>query len=209
MLNNIYSCQCILLSKKNCGEGHIVLELLTKEQGLIKATAFGAQRLSKRFKGAIDYFKIIEAELEYKNQNIHIKHIFSSVRTVLNEFKDISNNIKKFSAGSYILELCSMVLHPLEPDEAINSEIFNSLLNTLKNIEKNTDEQILDTVYSFTVELYKKAGFIPELKQKKGTKNILEHIQEFNFTILEKTPKSFILLENVFSKPCYQSEDNF
>jgi DNA repair protein RecO len=191
--------KCVILSRKNFGEGHVLLTLLTERYGVVKAFAFGGQRLSKRFKGNLDYFKFLEAELEQKNDNGNTTFTIAAVKNVMHDFKALSLNIQKFAAASYIQEMCSIVLTPNEPAGKSDSNYFLDLYNALCKLEKTgSAEEILSIIYEFSINLYVETGFLPEIKRMAGIKNMMSHLEEFNSRILGAAPKSFSVMENAF-----------
>ena len=201
MENSKILTKCIVLSKRNFGEGHMMLTLLTERYGVIKASAFGGQRLSKRFKGNLDYFKFIECELEHKKKdNMNITNI-TSIKSVLHDFKAIGKSIERFAAASYIQELCAIVLTPNEAMGKSGSNYFLNLYEALCKLEQqDSPEEILTTVYDFSICLYTDTGFLPELKKMSGVKNMISHLEEFNSRILGTAPKSFAVLESVINQ---------
>jgi DNA repair protein RecO len=201
MENSKFLTKCIVLSKKNFGEGHIMVTLLTERYGIVKASAFGGQRLSKRFKGSLDYFKFIECELEHKKKDGGNLTNITSVKNTLHNFRAIGQKIERFAAASYIQELCAIILTPNEASGKSGSNYFLHLYQTLCKLEQqNSQEELLSTIYDFSVQLYTDTGFLPELKKISGNKNIISHLQEFNSRILGTAPKSFTVLESVINQ---------
>ncbi len=198
MENSKILTKCIVLSKKNFGEGHLMTTLLTERYGVIKASAFGGQRLSKRFKGSLDYFKFIECELEQKKDS-NLTSIIS-VKDTLHDFKAMGHNIERFAAASYIQELCATILTPNEANGKSGNNYFLTLYEALCKLEQQaSSEEILSTVYDFSIGLYTDTGFLPKLKKMSGAKNIISHLAEFNSRILGATPKSFTVLERIIT----------
>lgn len=201
MENSKFLTKCIVLSKKNFGEGHLMITLLTERYGVIKASAFGGQRLSKRFKGSLDYFKFIECELEQKKTNNNNLTNIMSVKNTLHDFKAIGHSIERFAAASYIQELCAIILTPNEANGKSGDNYFLTLYETLCKLEQQSSpEEILSTVYDFSISLYTDTGFLPELKKMSGVRNIIGHLAEFNSRILGITPKSFTVLERIIDQ---------
>ncbi len=190
--------KCIILSKKNFGEGHIIMTILTDSYGVIKASAFGGQRLSKRFKGNLDYFKLIEAELELKNKNGDNIFSISSVKNLIHDFRPLSLNIQKFAAASYMQELCSIILTPNEATGKNNTSYLKELYAALCKLETaDSTEAAITVIYDFCINLYTDTGFLPEIKRMCGIKKMMGHLEEFNSRILGITPKSFTVLSDV------------
>ena len=209
MDSNKILARCILLSKRNFGEGHVILSLLTERYGVIKASAFGGQRLSKRFKGNLDYFKVIEAEIELRIKKGHSVFSIAAIKSVPHEFKNIGTSIERFAAASYMQEVCSIVITPNESVTATEENYFIELYNSLIKLEgQNSKEDILKTVYDFSLDLYTQTGFLPDIKKMYGIKNMIDHLEEFNSRILGAAPRSFAILENVINSKNIPSEDS-
>lgn len=191
----------IVLSKKSFGDGHISLGLLTEHSGLIRVCAFGGSRLSKRFKGGLDYFQILEAEIRTRACPENTYYDISCVKKIKHRFENISKSIQKYTAATYISELCSMLLTPMEKN-AHNSETYYKMLATcLDKINKldNSDE-IMYEVYKLNTLLYESTGFTPKISFADNVNAQLQQIEHFNSQILEKTPRSFELLWKTYYK---------
>lgn len=190
--------KCLVLSKRNFGEGHMDITLITEKYGVVRASAFGGQRLSKRFRGGLDYFKLIEAELEHKKKNEVSVFSVTAVKNVIKELNAIGKNIARFAAASYIQELCAIILTPNETSGKSGNKYFTDLYNALIKLEKqDSNEEILTTVYEFSINIYTETGFLPEIKRTIGIRKMLCHLEEFNSRILGTAPKSFAVLETV------------
>jgi DNA repair protein RecO len=194
-------CDLIILSKNSFGDGHIGLAILTENFGLIRATAFGGSRLSKRFKGGLDYFQILDAEIKTKHCPENTYYEISSINKVKHRFSNITKSIQKYTAATYISELCSMLLTPLEKN-AHNSETYYKMLaDCLNKVDiENNFEEIMNEVYKLNTLLYESTGFTPKIDFANDTNSKLQQIEHFNSQILDKAPKSFELLWNTFYK---------
>ncbi|MEI6092980.1 MAG: recombination protein O N-terminal domain-containing protein [bacterium] len=200
MTANTFSTDAILLTKKKFGDGHVNLCLLTDHFGLIRVCAFGGQRLSKRFKGGIEYFQIFEAEIQITTLNNQQNYNLSCIKSVKERFASIPTMMEKYVAVSYVQEMSSMLLNQLERNNLGSSSYFNQVVECISKINSLTDKNnILDEVYNLSISLYQSTGFIPEIECSDSNNTKLCRLENFNSNILEKSPKSFTMLSNLYS----------
>ncbi|MFH1222769.1 MAG: DNA repair protein RecO [Pseudomonadota bacterium] len=190
----------LILTKRLFGDGHITFNALTRDIGLINAPAFGGQRLSKRFKGGLDHFQIVEIEIEEKINSGVASYNISSVKDVVKKFTQITSTMEKYTSASYVLELTSTILMPYEKAGKSGRTYFELAADCLQKIdsEKHSKEMITE-VYNFTLELYRESGFLPNIEKLNGVKNMLEHLEELNSKIIGTAPKSFALLYKTYA----------
>lgn len=201
MTPNTFSTDAILLTKKKFGDGHVSLCLLTDHLGLIRVCAFGGQRLSKRFKGGIEYFQVFEAEIQVTMQNGQQNHNLSCIKSVKKRFTNIPMMMERYIAASYIQEMSSMLLNQLEKDNPGSTSYFNQVVSCMSRINSITDKAtILDEVYDLSISLYQNTGFIPDIECSNSTNTKLCRLENFNTNILEKSPKSFAMLSEIYNQ---------
>jgi DNA repair protein RecO len=193
------STDAILLTKKIFGEGHVSLCLLTSELGVVRAFAFGGQRLSKRFKGGLEYFQVFEAEIQKSSQQDQPVFNLSCIKSVKHRFENIPSMLERYIAVSYVQELASMLLNPLETNGKDAEKYFDMLVNCIKRINGTSNKnEILDEVYNLSVSLYKSTGFIPEVVCTGSANEKLCRLEHFNSNVLERAPRSFYLLSGLY-----------
>ena len=163
----------IILKKKTVNENNIICSILSEDIGYIDALAFGANSLSKRFKGNLDYFKILKLELISKN-NTDFYNISSSCR-IIYDFKNISKNLSKFYIASYVLELSSIIIHHKEIYSKNNKNYFDIIYNTLNYINEHNSIN-KEFALKFTLKIFKETGFIPEDYKLKINTNLKKFI---------------------------------
>ena len=201
MKSNLFSPDAILLTKKSFGDGHINLCLLTSEFGMLRASAFGGQRLSKRFKGGIELFQIFEGEIQRNIIQEHPTFSLSCIKKIKHRFTNIPLMMERYVAVSYIQELASMLLNPLEKGGDNSDSYFEMIVNSMDRINNSEDKNnILDEVYDISNSLYKDTGFIPQVECANNANAKLCRLENFNTSILEKTPKSFLLLSQLYDR---------
>lgn len=192
---SILSTKSIILSKKPFGDGNLSIFLLTKELGVIRACAFGAARLSKRFKGGLDYFRTFDAEISIKESSECVFYEVSCVKKIHDIYSGISKRMDKFTAASYVSELTSMLLTPLEKKGSNNECYFDNLEACLQKIDLSIDtKEIMDEVYRYNVLMFEMTGFTPKLEYASSINSKLQQIEHLNAYILDRNPRSFSML---------------
>ena len=195
-----FSTEAILLTKKNFGDGNISLCLLTSDMGVVRSSAFGGQRLSKRFKGGIEYFQVFDAEIQENSSRGKTFFNLSCIKNVKYRFDGITNMVERYIAASYIQELASMLLNPMEKSGNSRNSYYEAVVGCLERINNAEDKNsMLDEVYDLSVLLYKDTGFIPQVECTYSADTKLCRLEHFNSNILEKAPKSFALLSELYS----------
>jgi DNA repair protein RecO len=186
---SILTTDSIILYKKQCS-GHIFYTTLTKDYGLLKISAFGGARLSKRFNGEIDYFKLLELEIEKKNDFFNLK---SYKKTILN-FNNIYQDIYKYVLANYIQELCINLLN-LDEKNGKTMSYYDLIKSYFKNLNEEKNNDLFNLTYETTLLLYKETGFLGQPIKEKEIKNKLIQMQEYSNNIICKNLKSFEVLK--------------
>lgn len=185
--------QALILSKKRFGDGHLMLSALTKEQGYLNISAFGGQRLSKRFAGKLDYFQVLEFEIQSSIKEGLVYHNLNSVNNVSSVFNNIPKDIKKYIAGSYVLELPNMLLTEHE-------NYFDFVYDYLEHIDSLIDtKEINKILISYTLATYRKAGFICNNLDISDNKLALNELLNLHSKLINKVPKTHSMLASVFN----------
>jgi recombinational DNA repair protein (RecF pathway) len=188
----------IILKKYPLKNTHLFLVLLTRELGLIKTVSFGSLNFSKRFKGSLDYFKILNLEATEQEKNKNKNYIIENIKEIKYEFKTIPKSIEKMSAASYIQDLTSELLNQEEKTSTKTKEnFFNIVSKSIYKIDnlKNKNE-ILTETYNLCLNLYKQTGFIDKFDKNSNKK--LNILKTYNDKIIEKNLKSFSVMNSCF-----------
>lgn len=127
----------IVLNTRDFGESSRILNVLTKEYGLIGIMAKGCKRLKSDIKG-------VSEKLSYAHFNIYYKEDKLSTLAnadVINIFSNIKKDITKISFASFLLELTEQVV------KQNNSEdIYQLLINALIKINDGFDPLVLTNI---------------------------------------------------------------
>ena len=120
----------IVLNTLDYGETSKILNVITKDYGLIGMIAKGSKQLKSETRALCD-------KLVYANFNIHYKEGKLSLLTsgdIIDNFKNIKKDIIKISYASYLLELAGQVIKQND-----NEDIYNILIAALKKIDEGYD----------------------------------------------------------------------
>ena len=123
----------IVINEKAYGETSKIINVITKEYGLIGIIAKGARTLKSEF-------RVSTAKLSYAYFNIIYKEGKLSTLVsadIINPFKSIIKDINKISYAVYILELSEQVV------KQTNQNIFDLMLSGLIKINEGYDPLII------------------------------------------------------------------
>lgn len=128
------SIEGIIIGETPYGETSKIVQILTKEYGIIGCMAKGAKSLKSNLRP-------VSTKLTYGIFHMHYKKdklsLLSNV-DVLDYFKNIKKDITKISYASYIVELATQVYKQNQ-----NMIIYELLIMTLKKIEEGFESLVL------------------------------------------------------------------
>lgn len=127
----------IIVSEIDYKESSKILNILTKENGLIGVIARG----SKKMKSPLSSVST-KLTYGYFHLNWHENKMSSLIEVdIINNFKNIRKDIIKTSYALFQLELSSKVYK-----HENNDNIYNLLINSLIKIEENLDPQVITNI---------------------------------------------------------------
>lgn len=124
----------IVLNTRDYGESSRILNVLTKEYGLIGIMAKGCKRLKSDIKG-------VSEKLSYAKFNIYYKEDKLSTLAsgdIINNFLNIKRDITKISFASFLLELTEQVVK-----QNNSKDIYQLLINALVKINDGFDPLVI------------------------------------------------------------------
>lgn len=133
----IESIEGIILSETNYSESSKILNVLTKEHGLIGVISKGCRNMKSKLRG-------VSRKLIYGT--IHIYYKEKGISTLIgidikNSFSNTIMDLEKISYASFILDLTNQVLR-----QSTDEGIFNLLKATLIKIEEGLNPQALTNI---------------------------------------------------------------
>lgn len=182
---DILNSKTIILSQKEINTNDKIYTCLTKDFGLISAIAFGAVKSSKRFKGCLDYFKILDLEFIRASKNNVDFYQINNLKKLEHSFSSFSNNLDKFYLASYIIELITILVNNGEILSKSNKNFYEILEKNFYFIEENNLNP-KEYALKFTLKIFKETGFLPDdYKLKK-----LTNLKQFVRAVVDSEPKS-------------------
>ena len=108
--------EAFLLHATPYRESDLVVVLLTRRYGRVSALARGARRSRRRFGGALDYFRLLEAELRPARTGALGQLLGAEV---LRFFGGASAGVESYWAGCHILEVARLGARDGDADEGL------------------------------------------------------------------------------------------
>ena len=124
----------IVLTTQDYGETSKILNVITKEYGIIGMIAKGTRSLKSSLRSSTDKLTYGVFNIYYKEGKLSIL----SAIDVINPFKNIKKDISKISYSSYLLELAGQVIR-----QNNNSNIYDLLINGLIKIDEGYDPLVI------------------------------------------------------------------
>lgn len=135
----------IVLSETNYSESSKILNIYTKEHGLIGVLSKGCRGIKSKLRG-------VSRKLIYGNFNIYYKEnglsTLISVDTI-NSFSNLVMDLEKISYASFILELILQVIKQND-----DKEIFNLLCSSLCKIEEGLNPLVITNILELKLLTY-------------------------------------------------------
>ena len=168
-----FRASAVVLRHSDWGEADRILTLYTREQGMVRAIAKGARKVTSRKAGHLQPFTHITVQLA-KGRDLLI---ITQVETV-NAFLPLHDDLVKTGYAAYVVEL---LLRFSYEEESANPTVFRLLVETLDRIEKE-DEAWLAIRY-YEMRFLDAVGFRPQLFECANCgREILAEDQFFSFT---------------------------
>ena len=127
----------IVLKETPYGDTSKIINVLTKEHGIIGLICKGAMSLKSPLRS-------VTMKLSYGYFNLYYKKDKLSILVsvdIINDFKNIRSDIFKISYASYLTDLVSQVLKGVKEDN-----IYSDYIETLKKIEEGKDPLIMTNI---------------------------------------------------------------
>lgn len=168
-----FRASAVVLRHSDWGEADQLLTLYTREQGMVRALAKGARKITSRKGGHLQPFTQITVQLA-KGRDLLI---VTQVETV-NAFLPLHDNLEKTGYAAYVIELLLRFSYEAEGG---NPTLFKLVIETLGRIEKETDSWL--AVRYYEMRLLDAVGFRPQLFECANCRReILPEDQLFSFS---------------------------
>lgn len=127
----------IIISELSYGETSKIINILTKEYGIIGCIAKGAKTLKSNLRTTTTKMTYGYFAMNYKKDKLSI---LSSV-DIINPFNNIKKDINKVSYATYIIELASQVIK-----QNNNPKIYELLIASLNKINDNFNPLVITNI---------------------------------------------------------------
>ena len=124
----------IVISEKAYGETSKIINIITKEYGIIGAIAKGSRTLKSSLRSVTTKLSYGIFTLYYKKDKL------STLKSVdiIDNFKNIKTNLNNISYASFILDLTEQVMK-----QTYHLEIYDLLITSLKKIDEGYDPLVI------------------------------------------------------------------
>lgn len=161
MIENV---EGIVINEKNYGDTSKILDILTKEHGIIGVIAKGCKTMKSNLRS-------VSSKLTYGKFTIYYKKDKLSILTeveVINSFSNIKKDIEKISFASFLLDLSTQVYK-----QCLNNDIYDLLISSLTKINEKFDPLIITNIIELKYLDY--LGVMPNLDGCTicGSKNVV------------------------------------
>lgn len=114
-----YSTEALILGIRNWGEADKIITLLSPQQGLIRAVAFGCRRTKSTLAGALQMFNQVEVQLRQGDR-------LDTIRTcsLLHSYRIMSTDFTAMAYGAFVAETASQLAIENFPQQ----DMYNRLL---------------------------------------------------------------------------------
>jgi DNA repair protein RecO (recombination protein O) len=168
-----FRASAVVLRHVDWGEADRILTLYTREQGMVRAIAKGARKVTSRKAGHLQPFTHITVQLA-KGRDL----LIVTQAETINAFLPLHDDLMKTGHAAYVVEL---LLRFSYEEEGANPSLFKLLVETLDRIEKE-DEAWLAVRY-YEMRFLDAVGFRPQLFECANCgREILAEDQFFSFT---------------------------
>ena len=132
----------IVVGETNYSETSKILNIITKDKGLISVMAKGCKNIKSPL-------RVVANKLTYGNFIVYYKKDkLSTLKevSIINNFKNIKKDISSISYATYMLELSSGVIK-----QNNTKEIFKLLIESLTKIDEGFDPLVIMNIYKKTL----------------------------------------------------------
>ena len=127
----------IVISEKDYGETSKIINVLTKDKGIVGIMCKGAKTMKSPFRS-------VTGKLTYGYFNIYYKKDKLSTLIsvdIINSFKNIKKDIEKISYASFLLELAEQV-----NKQSLSNEIYSLLIDGIIKIDEGFDPLVITNI---------------------------------------------------------------
>ncbi len=154
----------IIISSTNYSESSKILNIFTKEYGIIGVISKGCRKLKSKNKTISENFTYGKFNIYYKENKL--SNLISC--DVINYLKNIKSDITLIGYLSYIVDLSSQVYKQND-----NKEIYNLLISSIEKIEDKYDPKVITNILEVKLLDYLGVSLNLDNCVKCGNKNVI------------------------------------
>ena len=164
MNNKVINVEGIIINTKNYGDTTKILDIFTKEYGVIGVIAKGCKSLRSNLRSVTD-------KLTYATFTIYLKKDKLSIlseASIINNFSNMKKDIEKISYASFLLDLTNQVYKQCE-----DNNLYDLLTSALIKINDNFNPLIITNIIELKYLEY--LGVMPNINGCSicGSKNVV------------------------------------
>ncbi len=154
----------IVVNSKNYGDTSKILDIFTKEYGIIGVISKGCKSIKSNLRSISDNLTYATFTIYYKKDKLSIL----SEASTINNFSNIKKDIEKISYASFLIDLTNQVYKQCE-----DSSLYDILINALIKINDNFNPLIITNIVELKYLNY--LGVMPNLTGCSicGNKNVI------------------------------------
>ncbi|MBE6139867.1 MAG: DNA repair protein RecO [Firmicutes bacterium] len=137
MNNKVIDIEGIIISTRNYGDTSKILDILTKEYGVIGVIAKGCKSLKSNLRSITDKLTYATFTIYYKKDKLSIL----SEASVINNFSNIKKDIEKISYASFLMDLTKQVYKQCD-----DNNLYDLLISSLIKINDNFNPLIITNI---------------------------------------------------------------
>ena len=152
MNNKVIDVEGIIINTKNYGDTSKIIDILTKEYGIIGVMAKGCKSLKSNLRSVTDKLTYANFTLFYKKDKLSIL----SEASIINNFSNIKKDIEKLSYSSFLLDLTNQVYK-----QSNDGDLYTLLIEALIKINANFNPLVITNIIELKYLEY--LGVMPNL----------------------------------------------
>ena len=152
MNNKVIDVEGIIINVKNYGDTSKIIDILTKEYGVIGVIAKGCKSIKSNLRSVTDKLTYATFTIYFKKDKLSIL----SEASVINNFSNIKKDIEKISYASFLIDLSNQVYKQCE-----DNNLYDLLISSLIKINDNFNPLIITNILELKYLEY--LGVMPNL----------------------------------------------
>ena len=152
MNNKVIDVEGIIVNVKNYGDTSKIIDILTKEYGVIGVIAKGCKSIKSNLRSVTDKLTYATFTIYFKKDKLSIL----SEASVINNFSNIKKDIEKISYASFLIDLTNQVYKQSE-----DNNLYDLLISSLIKINDNFNPLIITNILELKYLEY--LGVMPNL----------------------------------------------